>query len=175
MVEFASHLTDEDIRTAADYFSKQVLRRRVEVRESKKYPCVNAALWIYIKIDGCEDKPLGTQLVEFAPNKTPHELRDESMVYVAIVPVGSIARGRALSHEGGAALACETCHGEKLRGTDIAPSLAGRSPTTLLRQLLAFQQHTRAGEGAVLMQPVVENMSMGDMIAAAAYAASLDP
>jgi cytochrome c553 len=53
--------------------------------------------------------------------------------------------------------------------------LAGRSPTYLLRQLVAFQLHTRQGERAVLMQPITSDMSMKDMIAAAAYAASLTP
>jgi cytochrome c553 len=175
MVALAGHLSDDDIRAAAEYFSNQELHHRVEVNESREIPCVKPALWIYLKSTECKHETLGQRIIEIAPSEARHELRDDSMVYVAFVPVGSVARGRALSHNADAASACSTCHGEGLHGTDLAPPLAGRSPTSLLRQLVAFQQHTREGERAGLMQPVVQNMSMGDMIAAVAYAATLKP
>jgi cytochrome c553 len=175
MVELASHLSDADIKAAAEYFSRQTLRPRVQVKEAKNIPCVEPALWIYLTIMSCERAALGSRIIELAPSEERHELRDDSMVYVAYVPMGSINRGRALSHASDSTHACTTCHGEGLRGTDLAPPLAGRSPTSLLRQLLAFQHHTREGERAVLMQPVVQNMSLNDMIDAVAYAAALTP
>lgn len=51
-------------------------------------------------------------------------------------------------------------------------SIAGRSPTYLLRQLMAMKAGTRAGAGALLMQPIVASMSLDDMVSAVAYAAS---
>lgn len=175
MTKIAAHLTDAEITAAAEYFSKQSLHERVQIKETNRMPCAKPALWIYVEQQKCEDIELGTRIIEIAPDVNRHELRDETMAYIAFVPVGSIERGRTLTHRADPTRACATCHGEDLRGTDLAPPLAGRSPTYLLRQLVAFQFHTRQGERAVLMQPVTANMSMKDMIAAAAYAASLTP
>jgi cytochrome c553 len=175
MTKIAAHLTDDEIRTAAEYFSKQSLGERVQIKETNRMHCAKPALWIYVEQQKCEDTALGTRIVEIAPDVNRHELRDETMAYIAFVPVGSIERGGTLTHRADPTHACATCHGEDLRGTDLAPPLAGRSPTYLLRQLVAFQLHTRQGERAVLMQPITSDMSMKDMIAAAAYAASLTP
>jgi cytochrome c553 len=49
-----------------------------------------------------------------------------------------------------------------------------RSPTYLLRQLVAFRSGARAGTNSALMRMVVANLQIGDMIDAAAYAASLE-
>ncbi len=76
---------------------------------------------------------------------------------------------------GGGALACAACHGADYRGTDDVPGLAGRSPTFLVRQLYDFQTGARGGEHAALMAQVVKSMRSDDMIAAAAYLASLKP
>jgi cytochrome c553 len=46
---------------------------------------------------------------------------------------------------------CATCHLAKLKGTDKIPPIAGRSPTYLLRQLLAFKNGTRRNEAAKQM------------------------
>ena len=79
------------------------------------------------------------------------------------------------SGAGGLTVACVTCHGKDLGGMALFPRLAGRSPTYLLRQLVAFKTGARAGSGGQPMRAVVENLSIGDMIAVAAYAASLAP
>ena len=52
---------------------------------------------------------------------------------------------------------------------------AGRSPSYLIRQLYDFRAGIRGGAGSALMKPVVDMLSMDDMIALAAYAASLSP
>jgi cytochrome c553 len=57
----------------------------------------------------------------------------------------------------------------------LIPPLAGRSPTYILRQLLAFKTGARAGATGQPMQAVVANMRVGNMIDVAAYAASLAP
>jgi cytochrome c553 len=62
-----------------------------------------------------------------------------------------------------------------LRGLDLAPPLAGRSPTYLLRQLVAFRTGARYSREALSMKAVVDSLTLDDMIAAAAYAASLQP
>jgi cytochrome c553 len=97
-------------------------------------------------------------------------------VYTAYVPPGSVARGRLLARGGGSTAAppCIACHGDRLQGTALIPRLAGRSPTYLLRQLVAFRSGARAGPNGALMRMVVANLQIGDMIDAAAYAASLE-
>ena len=73
-----------------------------------------------------------------------------------------------------ARLGCAGCHGEGLHGADdIAPAIAGRSPSYLARQLYDFQQGTRHGEMAAAMQPVVAKLTGGDIVNLTAYAASL--
>lgn len=53
--------------------------------------------------------------------------------------------------------------------------LAGRSPSYLVRQLYDFQRGLRVGPDSHPMRPVVARLSVTDMIALAAPAASLPP
>ena len=70
---------------------------------------------------------------------------------------------------------CGICHGTDLKGLGPIPGIAGRSPSYLVRQLYDFQTGARAGEWSGLMLPIVQKLSLDDMIALAAYAASLSP
>jgi cytochrome c553 len=83
--------------------------------------------------------------------------------------------GLALTGAEGLTVACVTCHGSRLQGTDLVPRISGRSPTYLLRQLLAFQTGARAGATGQPMLPVIARLKMTDMINVVAYAASLEP
>jgi cytochrome c553 len=53
------------------------------------------------------------------------------------------------------------------------PALAGRSPSYIVRQLWDMHQGTRRGTWSPLMKPVVERLTQDDMLAIAAYLASL--
>ncbi|MFI4959673.1 MAG: c-type cytochrome, partial [Lysobacterales bacterium] len=75
----------------------------------------------------------------------------------------------------GAAQACESCHGADLRGVGNIPPLAGRSPTYIVRELILFQTGGRSNTGAAPMQREALHLSLRDMIAVAAYAASREP
>jgi cytochrome c553 len=99
------------------------------------------------------------------------------MTYTAYVPPGSIARGKRLvtTGDGGKTQVCATCHLATLKGTDQIPAIAGRSPTYLLRQLLAFRNGTRANEASKKMTPVIEKLTLTEMIDVAAYLGSLYP
>jgi cytochrome c553 len=55
------------------------------------------------------------------------------------------------------------------------PPLAGRSPSYLLRQLIAFRTGARATPASAPMQAVAASLNLDDMIAAAAYAGSRAP
>jgi cytochrome c553 len=150
------------------------LAPRVHVVERVRVPQSQVVGWVYATVPTGGDEALGERLLEFAPDPVRHESRDETMRYVAYAPVGSIGRGRSLAAVG-ANLACVSCHGAALRGVGVIPSLAGRSPSYLLRQLVAFKVGARAGPTSAAMKMVAANLQLRDMIDAAAYAASLPP
>jgi cytochrome c553 len=70
---------------------------------------------------------------------------------------------------------CAACHGADFKGTAVAPGIASRSPTYAFRQLYDFKTGARRGANSELMKPVVEKLSIDDMIALVAYTASLMP
>jgi len=177
MQQVAESATDTEIAQAADYFSALPMRRKTEVVEAARVPRIEAVRFIYFAVAEGGDEPLGLRLIEMPVDSARHELRDPNATYRAYVPVGSLARGASLATTGadGATIACVTCHGAELRGAGALPPLAGRSPSYMLRQLLAFKAGTRASPAGAAMQPVVENLSLGDLIAVAAYAGALDP
>jgi cytochrome c553 len=70
---------------------------------------------------------------------------------------------------------CATCHGADLRGLGPLPSIAGRSPSYMFRQLYDFGSGARTGEWSPLMVQVVNKLDQDDMLAIVAYLASLDP
>jgi cytochrome c553 len=55
------------------------------------------------------------------------------------------------------------------------PPIAGRSPSYIGRALYDFQQGARGGASAVFMKAAVQKLSEDDVIALAAYVASLEP
>ncbi len=177
MIEVAAHATPEDVASAATYFSQQNFVSHVRVLERARVPSARAVGWVYAAIPGGGGERLGERLMEFAPDPIRHEHRDESQRYVAYVPLGSVARGKTIARSGAGSLAvaCVACHGKDLQGMALFPRLAGRSPTYLMRQLLAFKTGARAGPVGQPMRAVVDNLSVGDMVAVAAYAASLEP
>jgi len=175
----AAALTDAEIDESAKYFSQQKLARRVWVAEAINIPRADPSDWVYKEVGGTED--LGTRLLEVAPDITRHQYRDDRMQYTAYVPPGALASGKRLATTGKGAdgsartQICATCHLANLRGTDRIPPIAGRSPTYLLRQLLAFKNGARTGEAAEQMKATVEKLELEDMIALAAYIGSLYP
>jgi cytochrome c553 len=176
MIAVAAEATDEEVAAAASYFAAQTLGRRVRVIERAIVPRMAVVGWVYAAGPRATEEPLGERLLEIAPDPARHEHRDDALRYVAYAPPGSIARGRTIARSGGGAtVACVSCHGASLRGVGLVPPLAGRSPTYLLRQLLAFQSGARAGPTGLPMQPVVAGLAITQMIDVAAYLGSLPP
>ena len=102
--------------------------------------------------------------------------RDPHSTFIAYVPRGSLSKGEQLVKTGGIShLPCESCHGEGLRGMGDVPRIAGLQPVYITRQLLSIQSGYSAGEGVALMRPVVEHLSLDDIIAISAYVGSLSP
>jgi cytochrome c553 len=128
-------------------------------------------------LPGTEREALAGRLIEYPLELRRHELHDPMAEYVAYVPRGSLKRGRALA-AGDPKLGvkgCESCHGPSLRGVGLVPPLAGRSPSYILRQLVGFHTGARATTASAPMNEVAAKLSIGDMVAAAAYAGSRKP
>lgn len=97
--------------------------------------------------------------------------------FTVYAPPGSVARGEELVTTGadGRTLECLTCHGADLKGFGDTPRLAGISPTYAVRQLNDFRNGDRAGTLGSLMLLAVTNLTDEDIVAIAAYLATLDP
>jgi cytochrome c553 len=178
MVETATHASDEDLKVAAAYFSKLTYRPWIRVVEAESVPkteVIFGTLWA--PSPGTATEPLGSRIVEIPEDLERTELRDPRSGFVAYVPVGSLAQGEKLVTTGGdgKTLPCAACHGPGLKGGKFVPPIAGRSASYIVRQIYDIQSGARAGSASVLMQPVVAQLTTDDMIAIAAYVASLAP
>lgn len=183
MIDIAKGLTPEDAKAAAEYFASIKWNPWIKVVEADMVPktmFVGGGGGLNLPLEGAEAgmEPLGMRIVETPLNVEETEpLRNPRSGFIAYVPPGSLKRGQelVLGGGGGKTVACASCHGEGLKGTEKFPSLAGRSPSYLARQLYDFQHFTRVGPGSLLMQPVVQNLSEEDILYITAYVASLQP
>jgi cytochrome c553 len=175
MIADAKAATDEEIRSAAEYFSSFPYRKWIRVVEARDVPKTRIAGWMHVPTSGTE--PLGQRIIETPEDLTRTELRDGASGFVAYVPVGSIAAGEALVKTGGngRTQACGTCHGPDLKGLGPVPPLAGRSPSYTVRQLFDLQQGNRKGAWSALMKAALERLTVDEMVAIAAYTASREP
>jgi len=171
----AMNATDAEVASAAHYFSGLRFTPRARVIEAARIPRMRPAGFVYSRVPAGGTEPLGSRIVEGPPDFERHELRDDGMTYIAYVPHGSIERGRSIATTGtnGLATACVTCHGPRLAGIGLVPPIAGRYPTYIVRQLVAFKTGTRSTPASQPMQAVVARLSVEQMIAVAAYTASL--
>ena len=176
MISLAKAATDAEIEAAAAYFSALKTRAVVRVVESDSVPRTYVTGWHFAAIGKGEQEALGQRIIEMPEVFEHFESRDTHARFVAYVPPGSIEKGRALATTGGGkTVQCASCHGPELKGVGAIPGLAGRSPTYLVRQLYDFKHGARKGAESPQMKPTVENLAIEDMIALAAYVASLAP
>jgi cytochrome c553 len=176
MIALAKAASEEEAQAAAAYFSSIKPRAVIQVRETASVPRTYVTGWHLALLGNGEEEALGERIIETPEVFELFESRDTHARFVAYVPPGSIKKGEALAATGGGkTVACATCHGAGLTGVADIPGIAGRSPTYLVRQLYEFKHGIRAGTHSVLMRPTVEHLAIEDMIALAAYAASLAP
>jgi len=186
MLASANAASDEDIRTAAEYFASLSFKPWTRVVEVETVPRTEIHGGMLVPIEGGGMEPIGERIIETPEDWERTELRDTRSGFVAYVPAGSIERGEALVTTGGVqmpggefvsgkTIQCEICHGPNLTGLGSVPPIAGRSPTYMFRQLYEIQQGVRNGAQAALMKAVVANLDVSDMIAIVAYVAALPP
>jgi cytochrome c553 len=177
MIALSKDITDAEVQAAAAYFSALKPKSNIRVVETASVPKTVVAGWFLTAADTREKEPIGQRIIEMPEDLEQFENRDPRSHFIAYVPIGSVARGEALVSTGGAGktLQCTICHGQDLRGLGDLPSIAGRSPSYVVRQLYDIQNGARAGKGAQLMKAAVANLTVEDMTAIAAYLASRAP
>lgn len=174
----ASGLPEEDMRQAVEWFSslKPVVWYKVVEAETVPKSWVSGTL-MRLPLAGGGTEPIGDRIITLPQDPERVELRDPHSGFIAYVPPGSLKRGEELVKTGGAGktIACETCHGEGLKGLGDVPRIAGLHPIYVVRQLNNIQVGANSSSAAALMKRVVKNLSQEDMVAIAAYTASLPP
>jgi len=177
MVTLAKAASDEDNAAAAAYFASFKFKQWIRVVESNTVPKHRIQGGMFVPAEESGTEPIGQRIIEMPENLERTELRDSGSGFVAYVPTGSIKKGEALVKTGGAGktVQCGLCHGNDLKGLGPVPGIAGRSPSYTVRQLFDMQQGNRAGQWSELMKAAVAKLTQDDLIAIAAYTASLAP
>jgi len=186
MIALAKAMTDDEENAAAQYFGAMKWTAWIRVIETDKVPRTRLENNLFIAVEKARTEPIAGRIVEVPEDEEQAKDRNPRSGFVAYVPAGSLRRGEELVKTGGLGIAagrtvpgktvaCATCHGPDLMGLAEVPGIAGRSPSYLVRQLYDLQQGTRKGTMAPLMQPVVANLNGDDLVAIAAYVASLGP
>jgi cytochrome c553 len=169
MVKLSQSITDEEIKAAAAYFSSFKLKPWIRVVEVEQVPKTTPAGGMMVVTPGGGTEPIGDRVIEVSESLERTELRDPTSGFIAYVPKGSLETGKAL------ATTCTMCHGQDLKGTGNIPSIAGRSPSQMARQLIDFQTGARNGPMAPMMKAVVSKLKPEDIVAITAYLAAQAP
>jgi cytochrome c553 len=173
-----SSYSDAQVRAAALYFSALTPRAWIRVRETKRVPVsvVDPDSLMRTALAGPGTELIGSRIVELPENESGLGKRDVHSGFIAYVPEGSLAKGRTLVTSAGEwGIACTACHGKTLNGLRGIPPLAGRPPTYLARQLWNYQSGARRGSMAAPMRAIAARLRADEMLAMAAYLASLPP
>src|SRR5437899_2292332 len=177
MIDIAKAISDADVRAASEYFASLkpgVWTKVIETDTVPKSYLGQGAMRFAVAGGGME--PIGQRIIVLPQDEIRAHSRDPHSGFIDYVPVGSIAKGEALVATGaGKSIPCAICHGQDLKGLGELPSIVGRPPTYIVRQLHDMQSGARAGPAMALMKAVVDKMTIDDMIAIAAYLGSRAP
>lgn len=177
MVKLAKSTSDEDVKAAAAYFSSIQPKPWIRVVEVEEVPKTKPAGGMMVAIEGAGKEPIGNRVIEVSEDLEKTELRDPTSGFIAYVPKGSVAKGKDLVTTGGAGktMSCTMCHGADLKGQGGIPSIAGRSPSQMTRQLIDLQNGNRNGSMAPMMKGVVSKLTLEDIVNITSYLASQTP
>lgn len=177
MIDLAKAATDEEIASAAAYFSAVKPRERTRVVETDVVPKTFLRSHHYATLPSGGTEPIAKRIIEVPEDLEAVTYHDSRARFIAYVPVGSVARGEALVKTGGAGktLPCGACHGVDLKGAGVVPGIAGRSTNYTVRQLYDLKHGFRAGPFAAQMKDVVAKLDEEDMLGIAAYLATQAP
>jgi cytochrome c553 len=178
MITFANAISDADTRAAAEYFASLKPGAWTKVVETDTVPqtYIGPGAMRFVTPGGGTE-PIGNRIIVVPQDAARASSRDARSGFIDYVPVGSIKRGETLVTTGGdgKTVPCGICHGPTYKGLADIPPLAGSTGIYLVRQLNDMQTGARTGIWVPLMKPVVEKMTLDDMIAIAAYVGTLEP
>jgi cytochrome c553 len=178
MVTFAAALSDDEVRPAAEYFSALKPNVWTKVIETDTVPASYIGSGgMRFALQSGDAEPIGNRIIVLPQDRERAESRDAHSGFVDYVPLGSIKRGEALvsTGAGGKTVPCAICHGPTLKGIAEIPTIVGRAPIYVFRQLNDIKSGNRSGGNVELMRLVVTNLTQDDMIAIAAYLGSREP
>lgn len=174
----AAAMTDDEMKQSAEWFAARKPAAWNRVVETATVPktYIGPGRMRYPHPDRTTE-PTGSRIITLPEDPARARNRDPKSGFIANVPVGSIARGKALVETGGngKTIACAICHGDNLKGLADIPRLAGVHSIYIARQLYLFKNGERNGLGAQLMRKPVAQLTDEDIIAISAYLGSLAP
>ena len=178
MNAIAKGISDDDARQASDWFASLkptvIWTKVVEAGTVPKTWVNQARMRLPLPSGGME--PIGNRIIEVPQDPALATARDPKSGFIAYVPQGTVAKGEMLVNTGGGkTISCTVCHGDGLKGFGNIPELAGQHPIYIARQLFGFKAGTGKSAAAQQMQKVAENLTVDDIIALSAYAASQAP
>jgi len=169
-------VSDEESRQAAEWFASLKPRAWTKVTEAAMVPAtfVGQGRMRFLQPGGAME-PVGSRIITVPEDQPRARSRDPHSGFIAYVPPGSIAKGKALVETGGGSrtIACGICHGDTLQGLGNVPRLAGVHPIYIARQLYLFKDGTRNGVDAQLMKKPVARLTDDDILNVSAYLASI--
>ena len=178
MIAIAQAISDADALAASEYFASLKPGAFTQVVETDTVPKSHVgAGGMRFVVPGGEKEPIGERIIVLPQDETRAKSRDPHSGFIDYVPTGSIAKGEALitTGDGGKTIPCAICHGPALQGLGEVPSIVGRPPTYVVRQLNDMKTGARSGVSMALMQAVVDKLTVEDMVAIAAYLGSRAP
>jgi len=171
-------LSDDEMRKAAEWFATLKPRVWTKVVETAMVPktFVGGGRMRFLSPEGGME-PIGNRIITVPQDQSRVTKRDPHSGFIAYVPAGSLAKGKALVENGGSGktIACAICHGDTLQGLGNVPRIAGLHPIYITRQLYLVKDGFRNGPGAQLMKKPVEKLTDDDILSISAYIASLPP
>jgi len=176
MNAIAKDVSDEESRQVAEWFAALKPRAWTKVTEAAMVPktFVGQGRMRFVSPGGGME-PIGNRIITVPEDQARARSRDPRSGFIAYVPPGSLAKGKALVESGGngRTIACTICHGDTLQGLGNVPRLAGVHPIYIARQLYLFKDGTRNGVDAQLMKKPVARLTDDDILNVSAYLASL--
>jgi cytochrome c553 len=183
MIGVAKAATLQEVKAAAEYFASLKPRKWIRVVvETDTVPVTRPEGWMLVAENGGATEPIGERVIEVSEDFEQSELRSPASGFVAYVPRGSLKAGETLVRTGGHGrfMACAVCHGQNLKGKQMGamgnvPSIAGRSPSQMARQLIDFRSGARHGVNSARMRVLATKLTNADIVAITGYLASLNP
>ena len=177
MVRIGTAISEEDAWTAAKYFASLKPKPWIRVVETDTVPVTRPAGGMLVAVDGGGTELIGQRVIVVSEDYERTELRDPNSGFIAYVPKGSIEHGKEIVMTGGngKTIRCTICHGPDLKGLGNVPSISGRDPEQMARQIIDIRNGVRNGPYAQLMKEPVRQLSDDDVVNIVAYLASLQP